>query len=97
MAIKELDLVDLTRRFNSIVSEELTDSTQLYQFLMEVIPVYEATKRQLVAKALEAGARELVDWIWEDPMDPTPYSHLNTLKQIAKELHITIDKDGRTN
>jgi hypothetical protein len=97
MAVKELDLVDFSEKFKEIINKKGLDSTSLYQFLMDVIPVYEATKRKLVAEALEAGARQLIDWIWDDPMDPTPYSRLDVLKNLAKELNITIDEDGRTN
>ena len=92
----EMDVADLTRMFNNICNDSHDDGDAMYRFLLYLIPQYEATKKQLVAAALDQGARELIDWIWEDPLDPTPYNRLNTLKKIAEELKISI-KDGRTN
>jgi hypothetical protein len=91
MAIKQLDVIALAEDLNKLISEGKADSYVMYRFLLHVIPQYEATKKQLCADALNQGARELMDWIWEDPMNPTPYSQLTTLKKIAEELKITIN------
>lgn len=96
MAIEQMDVVNLTRIFNDLCKEGSDDSDTMYRFIQNhLIPHYEATKKQLCADALHQGAKELIDWIWEDPMNPTPYSQLETLKNIAKELQITLN-DGRT-
>lgn len=96
MAIKEMDCLELAEQFKKMCASGHVDGDIIYRFLMYVVPLYEASKKQLVSEALTQGVKELTDWLWEDPMNPTPYSQIRVLKEIAKELNITIQDATRT-
>lgn len=98
VALKKLDSVDLAQTFKEMCANGNVDSDVIFRFMQHVMPLYEASKKELLAELYTVGARELIDWIWEDPLDPTPYSRLHALKEIAKEFSIaTNEQDGRTN
>ena len=93
-----MDSVELSNVFKEMCANGQVDSDVIYRFIEHVLPLYEASKKELLAELYEVGARELIDWIWEDPSDPTPYSRLATLKAIANEFTLVTKEDyGRTN
>lgn len=98
VALRNLDSVDLAHTFKQMCADGNVDSDVIFRFMQYVMPLYEASKKELLAEVYAVGARELIDWIWEDPLNPTPYSRLNALKDIAREFSIaTNEQDGRTN
>ena len=86
-----MDRVEVARVFNEICANGHASAETMYEFLMKVIPMYEAEKRELCAKAIKMGMTDLVDRMWEDPLDGNIYSMMHTLDRIANYLNISTD------
>ena len=94
MVIKEMDHVDLVKKFNSLCAKG-ADVDCMLKFLQYAMPSYESEKKKLLSQAIDQAFIAISDQIMEDPSDVYGFSDLSKLKKLANHLNIKINASSK--